>query len=110
VLPVRGIAVQTKAGLIDMGLHDAFAKDGSLIWTNDNNTAKAPSLNRKLNRIETLAGGIKPKVVFFFLNPELSPTVLDILTKILVLSLRRRKSQASSTSTEDSSRTKAYAY
>jgi hypothetical protein len=66
VLPVHGIAVQTKAGLIDMGLHDAFAKDGSLIWTNDNNTAKASSLNRKLNRIETLVGGIKPKVVFFF--------------------------------------------
>ncbi|KAF9695209.1 hypothetical protein EKO04_006853 [Ascochyta lentis] len=65
MLPVRGLAVQSRAGLVDTGLHDAFTEGGVLVWTNGNDTAKASSIDRRLNRIVTLAGGRKAKVVTF---------------------------------------------
>ena len=68
MLPVREIAVQSKAGLIDAGLYDAFAEDGVLTWINGNDTAKASSVDRKLARVATLAGGTKAKVATF--NPD----------------------------------------
>lgn len=65
MLPVRSSATQSQTCLIDTGLHDAFAAGGVLAWTDGKNTAKASSLDRKLNSIATLAGGTKSKVVAF---------------------------------------------
>ncbi|KAH6622099.1 hypothetical protein C7974DRAFT_216154 [Boeremia exigua] len=66
--PVRGPAVQSKIGLIDVGLYDAFAENGVITWINDNNTGMATSVDQKLARVVTLAGGMKTKVVTF--NPD----------------------------------------
>jgi hypothetical protein len=68
MLPVRGVSVQAKSGLIDVGLYDAFAEDGVLNWDNGTDTTKTSRLDRKLSRVATLSGGIKAKVVVF--NPD----------------------------------------
>ncbi len=63
--PVQGRTVQSKVGLIDAGLYEAFAEDGVLTWINDNDTAKASSIDSKLARIAMLAGGRRSKVISF---------------------------------------------
>jgi hypothetical protein len=68
MLPVRGVSVQAKSGLIDVGLYDAFAEDGVLDWDNGTDTTKASTLDRRLSRVATLSGGIKAKIVVF--NPD----------------------------------------
>ncbi|KAF1351667.1 hypothetical protein EJ07DRAFT_168877 [Lizonia empirigonia] len=68
MLPVRGIPVQSKAGIVDAGLYEAFSEDGVLNWTNGKDTGKAYSLDRELFRAATLAGGTRAKVVVF--NPD----------------------------------------
>ncbi|KAF2996796.1 hypothetical protein E8E13_000636 [Curvularia kusanoi] len=65
MLPVRGVPVQAKIGLLDAGFYDAFAEDGVLDWNNSTDTAKASTLDRTLSRVATLAGGKRTKLVVF---------------------------------------------
>jgi hypothetical protein len=65
MLPVRGNSVQSRAGLLDAGLYEAFVEDGVLRWTNGNNTVRALSYDRTLSRVAIVSGGSTSKVVVY---------------------------------------------
>jgi hypothetical protein len=59
------LSVQTKAGLVDIGFYKAFEQGGLLARTNKNNTAKVSMFDSAWNRVATLSGGTKSRVVRF---------------------------------------------
>ncbi|KAH5067630.1 peptidylprolyl isomerase [Parastagonospora nodorum] len=66
--PALSTPVQTKAGLLDIGFYKAFEEGGFLIWTNNNNTAKASIMDSAWSRMAILSDGTNICVVQFNLD------------------------------------------
>lgn len=63
--PVLSTPVQTQAGLVDIGFHNAFQEGGLLTWTNGNITDKVAAIDTAWSRVAILPGCTNARIVAF---------------------------------------------